>query len=318
MHRTPYGELPAFIAVAEQRNFTRAARQMGVSTATLSQTVRSLEEKLGIRLLNRTTRSVAPTAAGERLLRRLKPVLDEYEAAIDSINEFRDKPAGVVRLTVAPPAAHSVLAPRLKEFFSFYPEIRLEISVDADTIDIVAHQFDAGIRRETSIDADMVAVRVSSEMSNAVVAAPAYLADHPKVAVPADLQAHNCLRVRLAGGAILPWQFARAGKTFDVPVSGAMIGNDVDLLISAALDGVGLLYLPRDFVLPYIRSGRLVSLLDHWLPPAGSFFLYYPSRRQTPAALRALIDFLRYDAKSPVLQAKLGAANHRRGSRLAS
>jgi len=318
MHRTPYGELPAFIAVAEQRNFTRAARQMGVSTATLSQTVRALEEKLGIRLLNRTTRSVAPTAAGERLLRRLKPVLDAYEAAIDSINEFRDKPSGVVRMTVAPPAAHSVIAPRLKEFVSLYPEIRLEISVDADNIDIVSHQFDAGIRRETSIDRDMVAVRVSSAMSNAVVGAPAYLADHPKIAVPDDLHAHHCLRVRLAGGAILPWHFARAGKTFDVAVTGPLVGNEFDLLISAALDGVGLLYLPRDFVLPYIRGGRLVSLLDHWMPPAGSFFLYYPSRRQAPAALRALIDFLRYDERSAASRTKQGAANHRRGARLAS
>ena len=318
MRRTPYSEFTAFIAVAEQRNFTRAARQMGVSTATLSQTIRSLEEKLGIRLLNRTTRSVAPTEAGERLLLRLKPLLEEYAAAIDSLNEFRDKPAGVVRLTVAPPAAHSVLAPRLREFFALYPEIRLEISVDAGSVDIVSHQFDAGIRRETSIDRDMIAVRVSGEMDSVVVGSPAYLAEHPPVALPADLQAHNCLRVRLAGGTILPWHFGKGGKNFDVAVSGALVGNDVDLMISAALDGVGLLYLPRAFVIPYLRSGRLVSLLDGWTPPAGSFFLYYPSWRQTAAALRALIEFLRYDEKFASAPVKIRAANHRRGVREAS
>ncbi len=310
MRRTPYGEFTAFMAVAEQRNFTRAAKQIGISTATLSQTIRALEERLGIRLLNRTTRSVAPTEAGERLLLRLKPVLDDYEAAIDSLNEFRDKPAGLVRLTVAPPAAHSVIAPRLKEFSSLYPEIRLEISVDAVNVDIVSQQFDAGIHRESSIDRDMIAVRVSDEVRNVVVASPAYLAANPKVTVPADLQSHNCLRVRLAGGMILPWRFAKAEKSLDIPVKGTLIGNDIDLMITAALDGIGLLYLPRDYVIPYIADGRLVPLLEEWTPLGGSFFLYYPSRRQTPAALRALIEFFRGDAKSR-LDSKKGAAASR-------
>jgi LysR family transcriptional regulator, regulator of peptidoglycan recycling len=297
MRRTPYGELTAFMAVAEQRNFTRAAKQIGISTASLSQTIRGLEDRLGIRLLNRTTRSVAPTEAGEMLLMRLKPVFDDYQAAIDSLNQFRDKPAGLVRLTVAPPAAHSVVAPRLKEFTARYPEIRLEISVDAVNVDIVSHQFDAGIRREASIDRDMIAVRVSDEMRGVVVAAPTYLAAHPAPAAPEDLHNHNCLRVRLAGGTILPWRFAKGEESFEMPVNGSLIANDVDLMITAALDGIGLLSVPLDYVIPYLADGRLVAVLEEWTPPGGSFFLYYPSRRQTPAALRALIDFLRFDQK---------------------
>jgi len=298
MRITPYGEFSAFIAVAEQRNFTKAAKQIGISTATLSQTIRTLEERLGIRLLNRTTRSVSPTEAGETLLARLKPVLDDYEAAIDSVNQFRDKPAGSVRLTVAPPAAHSFIASRLKEFAQLYPDIRLEISVDVANVDIVSSQFDAGIRRESAIDRDMIAVRVSNPVRGVVVGSPAYLADNPAPRSPQELGDHNCLRFRLAGGAILPWRFARAGESFEVPVNGGLVANDVHLLTTAALDGVGLLYLSRDYVTPYLADGRLVALLEDWVSVGESLFLYYPSRRQIPAALRAVIDFLRSDAKS--------------------
>jgi len=298
MRRTPYGEFTAFMAVAEQRNFTHAAKQIGLSTATLSQTIRALEERLGVRLLNRTTRSVAPTEAGERLLSRLKPVIEDYEAAIDSINEFRDKAAGLVRLTVAPPAAHALLAPRLGEFAALYPEIRLEISVNAANIDIVANQFDAGIRLEGMIDRDMIAVRVGPPLRNVVAGSPDYFARHPKPRMPEELRDHNCLGVRLSHGGILPWRFGKGGKSFEAVVNGTMVVNDLDLMIAAAVGGVGLLRLPRDYVQPYIDDGRLVPVLEDWTPLAGSWFLYYPSRRQTPAALQAVIDFLRVDKKS--------------------
>jgi DNA-binding transcriptional LysR family regulator len=298
MRRTPYGELSAFMAVAEQRNFTKAAKQIGISTATLSQTVRGLEERLGIRLLNRTTRSVAPTEAGERLLTRLKPVFDDYEAAIDSLNEFRDKPAGLVRLTIAPPAAHSVIGPKLAAFMAQYPDIRLEISVDSANVDLVSQQFDAGIRAEHRIDRDMIAVRVGEQMRSVVVASPEYLARHPKPKIPQDLQEHNCIRIRLSNGAIVPWRFQESGKSFEVPVTGSLILNDVDVMRPAILDGAGLACLPRGYVAAAIAQGRLVPLLEEWTPQESNLCLYYPSRRQTPAALRAVIEFFRRDQKA--------------------
>ncbi len=298
MRRTPYGEFTAFMAVAEQRNFTKAAKQIGISTATLSQSIRALEERLGVRLLNRTTRSVAPTEAGDRLLTRLKPVLDDYEAAIDSINEFRDTPAGLVRLTIAPPAAQSVIAPKLAQFMAKYPDIRLEISVDSANIDIVSHQFDAGIRAQHRIDQDMIAVRVGEEMRSVVVASPDYLARHPAPKVPQDLEGHNCIRFRVANGAMLPWRFQKAGKSFEVPVNGTLILNDVAVMRPAILDGAGIAYIPHGYVAAAIAENRLRPLLEEWTPPESSFFLYYPHRRQTPAALRAVIDFFRTDQQT--------------------
>jgi len=303
MRKTPYGEFTAFMAVAEQRNFTQAAKQIGISTATLSQTIRSLEERLGVRLLNRTTRSVAPTEAGEMLLTRLKPVMEDYEAAIDSINQFRDRPAGLLRLTVAPPAIYSVIAPRIGEFTALYPDIRLEVSVEATNVDIVANQFDAGIRLEGRIDRDMIAVRVSDKFRMAIAASPGYLAAHGTPATPDDLQNHNCIRMRLSNGAILPWRLRGNGKAIEPRVSGSLIANDVDLIVAAALDNVGIVYGPSEYTAQYIAEGRLVLLLESWTPVAGSWFLYYPSRRQTPAALQALIDFFRID-KKPAAQAE--------------
>jgi DNA-binding transcriptional LysR family regulator len=291
------------MAVAEQRNFTQAAKQIGISTATLSQTIRNLEERLGVRLLNRTTRSVAPTEAGEMLLTRLKPVMEDYEAAIDSINQFRDRPAGLLRITVAPPAIHSVIAPRIGEFTRLYPDIRLEVSVEATNVDIVANQFDAGIRLEGRIDRDMIAVRVSDKFRMAIAASPRYLAEHGTPATPDDLQNHNCIRLRLSNGAILPWRLRGNDKAIEPRISGTLIANDVDLIVAAAVDGVGIVYGPSEYTAPYIANGRLVPLLESWTPLAGSWFLYYPSRRQTPAALQALIDFFRVE-KKPAVQAE--------------
>lgn len=295
MRGTEFGELSAFIAVAEHRNFSRAAKQLGISPATLSQSIRTLEERLGIRLLNRTTRSVATTEAGENLLSRLRPVIDDYEAAIDSLNAFRDKPAGLLRLTVAPPAAQTVLAPVLAQFLAQYPDIRLEIAIDSANVDIVAQQFDAGIRASDRIDRDMIAVKITEDWKTTVVAAPAYLARHGRPKQPEELTEHNCIRIRLPNGAMLPWRFQRDNRSFTLSVGGSLIVNDASLLRPAVIDGVGLAQLPRAYVEPGIASGAVVSLLDDWQPASAAFAIYYPSRRQTPAALQALIDFLRKD-----------------------
>jgi DNA-binding transcriptional LysR family regulator len=298
MRGTPFAELSAFVAVAEHRNFTKAAAQLGVSPSTLSQTVRSFEERLGVRLLNRTTRSVAPTEAGERLLARLRPVFSDYDAALESINEFRDNPAGVVRLTVAPGAAHFILAPLLPKFFAEYPDIRIDISVDSALVDIVADQFDAGIRLSDHVERDMIAIRLSRDLRHMVAASPEYLARHPAPQTPRDLKAHNCIRIRLKSGAILPWRFEQDGKSMEVAVEGSLTVNNAEVALLAALDGVGVLYLPVDYAAPLVAEGRLVSLLQDWMPRRGGFALYYPSRRQNPAALQAFIDFLRANVKT--------------------
>lgn len=297
MRGSEFGELSAFMVVAEQRNFTRAAKQLGISPATLSETIRHLEERLGLRLLNRTTRSVAPTEAGEKLLERLRPVIDDYEAALDSLNEFRGKPAGLLRITVAPPVAQAVLGPVLARFLAQYPDIRLEISADGANVDIVAQQFDAGIRLSSRIDRDMIAVRVTDEWRYAVVGAPSYLAAHSAPKTPQDLAEHNCIRIRLPSGAIMPWYFRGNDKVIDVRVSGSLIVNDGNLIRSALTDGVGLAQVPWASVAEPIKAGRLVAVLEDWTLTSPPFALYYPSRRQTPAALKALIDFLKKDQR---------------------
>ena len=295
MPKAPDGEFAAFMAVAKQRSFTKAAKVIGVSTPTLSQTISGLEHRLGVRLFNRTTRSVAPTAAGEHLLNRLKPVLAEYEAALDSINGFRDKPAGLLRLTVAPPAAQSVLAPKLPKFLARYPDIRVEVSVDSAEVDIVSTQFDAGIRSGERIDRDMIAVRVSDRLEYLVAGAPSYFERHPKPNAPEDLHAHNCLRIRFPNGALMRWWFRKGNQNHATDFSGSLVVNDVDLLVASALAGVGLVQLPREFLAPHLKSGQLATVLDDHRMLAGSFYIYYPSRRHMPAALRAFVDFFRMD-----------------------
>jgi len=280
------------MAVAEHRSFTRAAKQLGISPSTLSQTIRTLEERLGVRLLNRTTRSVLPTAAGDTLLARLRPVIDEYEAAVESLNEFRDKPAGLLRLTVAPPLRF-VLPALMDKFFEQYPDIRLEIAADGANVDIVAQQFDAGIRVSNRIDRDMIAVTVTDEWQLAVVGAPTYFARRGTPKAPEDLPGHNCIRLRLPSGAMIPWQFQRDGKAFELTVSGSLVVNVDTLMERAVLGGIGLAQAPRAMFEHEIKSGRVISVLEPWQPVMPSFALYYPSRRQMPAALRALVDFLR-------------------------
>jgi DNA-binding transcriptional LysR family regulator len=290
-------EMNAFVAVAEQRSFAKAAVQLDISRSRLSEIISALETRLGVRLLSRTTRSVAPTAAGERLLARLRPLLDDLAGVLDSINTFRDKPAGLLRLTVPPPVANFMLAPLLARFLMQYPEIELEVSVDAALTDIVAGRFDAGMRAGERLERDMIAVRIGEEMRGVVVAAPSYLERHPQPATPADLKTHNCIRFRFPSGAILPWQFERRGKQVEVAVEGHLTVNDEELAIRAALDGAGVLYTVLSYAASEIKVGRLVPLLEDWHAASAKIFLYYPSRRQVPAPLQVFIEFLRQNVR---------------------
>lgn len=288
-----FAEMNAFAEVASRRSFAKAAAQLGVSRSTLSETIRGLEERLGVRLLNRTTRSVAPTEAGERLLLRLRPVLADFEAALDGINTFRNTPAGHLRLTVPPPAARLVIEPILTRFLAEHPAISVEISVDSALTNIVADRFDAGIRPGQRIDRDMIAVRISDEMRFVVVASPDYLTGRPPPATPQELQTHNCIRIRFPSGAMPAWEFEKGGRSFEVSVDGSLIVNTDDLQCRAALEGIGVVYTFEDHVAPLIAEGRLVSLLEDWMPRFPGFYLYYPTRRHVPAALQAFIAFIR-------------------------
>jgi DNA-binding transcriptional LysR family regulator len=293
MKRPDIAEFDAFLAVAEHRSFARAATERGIARSTLSETVRQLEERLGVRLLNRTTRSVALTPAGEQLVQRLRPVLDDFSAALESINAFRDRPSGSLRLTVAGPAADFVIAPLLGRFLAAYPEIRLEISRDSRLVDIVAERFDAGIRIGERLERDMIALRISEELRGVIAASPAYLARHPAPQRPGDLANHDCIRLRFASGAINPWRLLQDGRAIEVAVEGALICNDEGLAIRAACDGVGVVWTIRDYIAADLAAGRLVELLPQHAPSLSSWFLYYPSRRQVPAPLQALTEFLK-------------------------
>jgi DNA-binding transcriptional LysR family regulator len=294
----PVDEMAAFALVAERRSFGKAAAELGVSRSALSHAMRTLEERLGIRLLNRTTRSVAPTEAGERLLARLRPALDEIGAAVDEIDNFRDTPAGSLRLTVLPVAAKTVLAPLLARFLTAYPAIRLEISSDAALRDIVRDRFDAGIRPGERVERDMVVVPIGQPIRLTMAASPQYLARRGTPKTPRDLLTHECIRLRLpSSGGFFPWRFAKGGEAIEIPVEGRLIVNDPDLTLQAAMDGIGISYIDRAMLEPHIAAGRLVSLLDDWMPKSIDLFLYYPSRRQVPAPLRAFIDFLKAERR---------------------
>jgi DNA-binding transcriptional LysR family regulator len=297
MREIGFAEMSAFAEVAALKSFAKAADRLGVSRSSLSETIRGIEEKLGVRLLNRTTRSVAPTEAGERLLARLTPILGDFQAALDSVNAFRSTPAGTLRLTVPPPAAYLLIAPLMARFLTAHPQITLEVSADGTLRDIVSERFDAGIRLGERIDRDMIALQIGGAACAAVVAAPGYLESHSKPARPEDLQGHNCIRIRFPSGAFKPWTFEKGGKKLEVAVEGNLIVNDEPLLRRAALDGVGIAYTLREFVDQHVRDGRLVPVLADWTPRVPDFYLYYPSRRQTPAPLQAFLDFLRKERK---------------------
>jgi len=298
MRQPSISEMNAFVAVAEQKSFAKAALQLGISRSGLSETIGVLEARLGVRLLNRTTRSVGLTTAGERLLTRLRPLLDELAGAFDAINSFRDKPAGLLRLTIPPPVSSFMLAPLLARFLREYPEIELEVSVDAALTDIVARRFDAGIRAGERLERDMIAVRLDWRLEAAVVASPAYLERSPSPEKPSDLERHDCIKFRFPSGLIFPWQFEKKGKRVEVAVTGRLTLNDEALAVRAVLDGIGILYTASKYVAADVVAGRLVPLLEDWYPTAAPIFLYYPSRRQVPLPLQAFIEFVRKDLKS--------------------
>jgi DNA-binding transcriptional LysR family regulator len=287
--------LSAFAVVAEERSFTRAAVRLGVSRSALSHSVQALEERLGVRLLARTTRTVAPTEAGERLLAQLRPALDGVAAALSDVGQLRDKPAGVVRLIAPPIVLTTLLSPKLESFARDYPDVVLDItSVDDTRGDLVAGRFDAGIHLGEFLQRDMVAVKVTGEQRAAIVAAPSYFRSHPKPKTPRELTAHRCIRYRMGpDGPVYRWEFEKRGRPLTVSVSGPVTVSDAEFMIRAALDGVGLAFTLEDYVAEHLARGRLVRVLEDWCPPFDGYFLYYPSRRHQPPALQALVSALR-------------------------
>ncbi len=293
MERSDLSTLAVFLAVAEERSFTRAAKRLGVSPSAMSHAIRGLEEDIGVRLLSRTTRSVAPTEAGERLLTRLRPALTDVQDVLDQLSGLRDKPVGRVRLLVPRLAGTTVLGPKLAKFTHDYPDVVLDITADDSRLDIVAGGFDAGIHFGEYIQKDMIAVRVSNDHRAAIVGAPAYFESHPKPKTPHDLLSHKCVNFRHGSAGVYRWEFDKGKKSLSVAVNGPLIVDDVETLVRAAIDGVGLAFVSDERVSPQLASGELIRVLEDWCQPFPGFFLYYPSRRQQPAALAALINALR-------------------------
>jgi DNA-binding transcriptional LysR family regulator len=285
--------LAAFLAVAEERSFTRAGKKLGVSPSAMSHAMRALEEDVGVRLLSRTTRSVAPTEAGEQLLARLRPAITDVQDALDQLSGLRDKPAGRVRLLIPRLAGTTVLGPKLAKFTRDYPDVVLDITADDSRMDIVAGGFDAGIHFGEYIQKDMIAVRVSKDHRAAIVGAPAYFKSRPKPKTPHDLLKHRCINFKHGSAGLYRWEFDKGKKSLSVAVSGPLIVDDVETMIRAAIDGVGLAFASDERVAPELASGELIRVLEDWCQPFPGFFLYYPSRRQQPAALAALINTLR-------------------------
>lgn len=295
MQREELADLMAFLSVAEERSFTRAAAKLGTSQSALSYTIRRLEARLGIRLLTRTTRSVSPTEAGERLLRTLGPAFGEIDAELSALSEFREKPAGTIRITTGQHAANSILWPTLQKLLPDYPDIKVEIVVDSGLTDIVAERYDAGVRLGEQVAKDMIAVRIGPDMRMAVVATPSYFATRPRPKRPQDLVGHRCINLRLpTSGGIYAWEFEKDARELKVRVEGPLVFNDLALILDAALAGIGMAYLPEDQVQPYLTDGRLMRVLADWCPPFSGYHLYYPSRRQPTPAFSVLADALRY------------------------
>jgi DNA-binding transcriptional LysR family regulator len=288
-------DLAAFLAVARARSFTRAAAQLGISPSAMSHTMRNLEERLGVRLLTRTTRCVSTTEAGDRLLRRVGPLFDDIGIELQALGELRAIPAGTVRITTGEHAASTILWPTLSKLLPGYPDLTVEISVNAGFIDIVAERFDAGVRLGETIAQDMVAVRIGPEMRMAVVGSPAYFASRGVPERPQDLAEHACINLRFPTlGGLYAWEFEKDGRELNVRVEGQVIVNGIDLARSAALDGAGLAYLPADYVIQQIAEGTLEQVLESWCPPFPGYHLYYPSRRQQSPAFAVVIEALRY------------------------
>ncbi|MBO8355056.1 LysR family transcriptional regulator [Pseudomonas aeruginosa] len=288
-------DLLSFVAVAREGTFTRAAAQLGVTQSALSQSISGLEARLQIRLLTRTTRSVSPTAAGERLLNAIGNRFDEIEAELDELSALRDKPSGTVRITCGDHIQRTLLLPRLTPLLLEYPDIKVEFDINYGFRDIVADRFDAGVRLGDTIDKDMIAVPIGPPVRMAVVAAPAYFAAHPKPRNPRDLVDHNCINMRMqSGGGLYAWDFQRKDRHVNVRVDGQLIFNTSPNIVDAALAGLGIAWLPEEEFAPHIEEGRLLRVLENWCPPLPGYYLYYPNRRQPSPAFSLVVDALRY------------------------
>jgi DNA-binding transcriptional LysR family regulator len=295
MRREELGDLTAFLAVAEETSFTRAAARLGTSQSALSHTIRRLEARLGLRLLTRTTRSVATTQAGERLIETVRPALAEIDGRLAALTALREKAAGTIRITTGEQAAERILLPALTRLLPHYPDIKVELYIDYGLTDIVAERFDAGVRLGEQVAKDMIAVPISGELRMAVVGSPAYLATHPAPKTPQQLSDHICINLRLpTRGGLYAWEFEKGARKLNVRVEGQLVFNTVGLIVQAALAGMGLACLPQDAVSADIQSGRLLRVLGDWSPPFPGYHLYYPSRRQQSPAFALLVEALRY------------------------
>lgn len=288
-------DLQAFLAVAREQSFTKAAARLGISPSALSHSMRGLEERLGLRLLARTTRNVAPTEAGERLMRSIAPLFDQIAAEVDALGELRDKPSGTIRITCTDDQIELCLRPKLAGFLAEYPDITLEFYVDYGFTNVVEERFDAGIRMGESISKDMIAARIGPDWRLFVVGSPSYFERHSAPATPHELTRHACVNIRhRPSGSIYAWEFEKDGQAFSVKVEGQLVFNSIIHVLNAALDGIGLAYVPEQLVAPYLADGRLRQVLTEWCPYFQGYHLYYPNRRQASPAFSALVDALRY------------------------
>ena len=298
MRRSELVDLNAFMVVAEEQSFTRAAARLGTSQSTLSHTIRRLEASLNVRLLTRTTRRVSPTQAGERLLSALVPALDTIADEIASISELSDKPAGTVRITTSEHAATTLLWPALKKLLPQYPDLHVELAIETDLTDIVAERFDAGVRLEETVARDMIAVPIGPPLRMVVAGAPSYFKSHPAPVTPHDLSQHSCINFRLpTAGGIYAWELEKGHRALRVRVDGQLTFNSPQMILQAAVDGFGLAYLMEDQIAACLEDQRLVCVLEDWCPPFPGYRLYYPNRRQSSAAFRLVVDALRYREK---------------------
>jgi DNA-binding transcriptional LysR family regulator len=295
MQRGNLNDLLAFLAVGRERSFTKAAAKLGVSQSALSHTIRELEARLGVRLLTRTTRSVSPTEAGERLLQNIGPRFEEVEAELQAVRELREKPAGTIRITALEYATDTLLVPKLAKLLKQYPDIKVEIIVDIGLTDIVAQRYDAGVRNGEQVAKDMIAVRIGPDMRMAVVGTPSYFRNRSEPKTPQDLVNHNCINLRLpTHGGLYAWEFEKGSRELRVRVEGQLTFNGTTQLLNAALAGLGLAYVPEGLAQPHIAKGRLIRVLEDWCAPYPGYHLYYPSRRQPSAAFALVVDTLRH------------------------
>lgn len=295
MQRETMADLVAFLAVARERSFTRAAAGLGVSPSALSHTIRKMEERLGVRLFIRTSRSVSTTEAGERLLQRVGPQMDQIQTEVEGLSELRDKPAGTVRITTGDHVSEHYLLPAISRLLVTHPDLRVEINVNIGFVDIAAEGFDAGVRLGETLAQDMIALRISPDMEMAAVASPAYFARHPVPEEPHQLAEHNCINIRFpTHGGIYVWEFEQEGRPVNVRVEGQLIVNDIALARQGAIEGSGIACLPLDYVQSAIDEGQLMRVLGDWCPPFSGYHLYYPSRRQQSPAFAAVIEAVRY------------------------